>query len=345
MIASTLFSGGGLADIGFRSAGYDIGFGIEYHPPAAEIYKLNFGHDSLKDLLEADPADYDRPDYLHLSSPCQSFSGGNVNGEEKDSDKALAQKCCDFVEYHRPARLSIENVPAYRGSESFKKLISEVSKIYEHVSIDTIDLATLGVPQNRWRLIVRASQEPHQPMYQVQTHSNKPDFFRKPFNNWWDCINDLIPDFQVSELTEKQKAAIEYFKPTRPFLIQRFGDRGGRNLTIRIADKPCWTILASRGGDVRSGNRTKVIDCVTEDGVCRSLNIRSIARLMSVPDSYQFPPDAIWHECWRVLGNGVPPMAMQRIAKSFDYQLQQPTGIKLDLPKTENEPPSFSTCI
>lgn len=320
MISATLFSGGGLADIGLQSAGYVPSCGIEYHPPAAEIYKLNFGHDPLMDLMEANPGDYDRPDYLHLSSPCQSFSGANVNGVENDSDKALSQKCCDFINYHRPVRLSIENVPAYKGSGSFKKLIMEVSEIYEHVSIDTIDLAIFGIPQNRRRLIVRASHEPHNAIYQVQAHINKPDLFLKPYTGWCGCIKDLIPDFQVSKLTENQKASIAYFKPKTPFLIERFGNRGERHLTVRNSDQPCWTILASRGGCTNSGNRTKVIDCVTEDGVCRSLNLRAVARLMSVPDYYQFPPDAIWHECWRVLGNGVPPVAMAAIARSFEYK-------------------------
>jgi site-specific DNA-cytosine methylase len=89
MIAATLFSGGGLADIGLKAAGYDPVWAIEYHQPAAEIYRANFNHDSLQDLLTADPRNYLSPDYLHLSSPCQSFSGANTSGGEKSNDLLL----------------------------------------------------------------------------------------------------------------------------------------------------------------------------------------------------------------------------------------------------------------
>ncbi len=317
MISSTVFSGGGLADIGLNAAGHRVAWAIEYHQPAAQIYQLNFGHNPLQDLLKANPADYCTPDYFHLSSPCQSFSAGNINGVEHDGDLALAQKCADFIRWHQPEKLSIKNVPAYKNSKSFELLKAVIICIYPHVTIDTVDFATFGVPQYRRRLILRASFDQMQPLYLSETHSKQPGLFHKSFVGWWEVIKDLIDDFQVSPLTDKERSAIELRKPQPPFLIQRFGDRGNRSLTIREAHEPCWTILASRGGDAKSGNRTRVIDVVTEDGICRSLNLRAVARLMSCPDTYSFPVGAQWHECWQVLGNGVPPLAMKAIAGSF----------------------------
>jgi DNA (cytosine-5)-methyltransferase 1 len=317
MIAATLFSGGGLADIGLVAAGYTPVWAIEHHQPAADIYQCNFGHDSLNDLLTAAPADYPAIDYLHLSPPCQSFSGANKKPGEKKEDLTLSQKSADFIHWHQPERLSIENVPAYKDSESFALLMKTINAIYPYHTIDTLDLATFGVPQNRRRLIIRAAFDPIEPLYLSQTHSHKPGLLHRPLNNWYDAIADLIPQFKERRLTDKQVQAIDYFKPTPPFLIECVGARRKRGSIVRSRYQPCWTILASRGGDVRSGNRTNVIDVVTEDGLCRSLNLRAVARLMSCPDTYQIPEGAQWHECWRVLGNGVPPLAMQAIAQSF----------------------------
>jgi DNA (cytosine-5)-methyltransferase 1 len=317
MIAATLFSGGGLADIGLKAAGYDPVWAIEYHQPAAEIYRANFNHDSLQDLLTADPRNYLSPDYLHLSSPCQSFSGANTSGGEKSNDLLLVKKCADFICWHQPPKLSIENVPNYSKSKSFETLTKVVNGIYPHITIDTVDVATFGVPQSRRRLFLRASFEPIQPLYLSQTHSATPDLFTKPLVGWWEAIHDLIDDFLVSEITDKELRSIEHHKPKPPFLIQRVGVYPGKFAQIREAHEPCWTIRACTGGDVRSGNRYRVIDVVTADGVCRSLNLRSIARIMGCPDTYQLPATSELHEIWRVLGNGVPPLAMQAIAESF----------------------------
>jgi DNA (cytosine-5)-methyltransferase 1 len=328
MISATLFSGGGLADLGLAAAGYRPVWGIEYHQPAAEIYQLNFGHNPLKDLLAAQPGDYPTPDYLHLSNPCQRFSLANPKKGEKVEDTALAERSTEFIRWHQPARLSIENVPGYKGSDSFKLLVKAVEGIYPYHTINTPDFAQFGVPQNRKRLILRAAFEPISPLYLSYTHREQSNLLQMSFEGWESVLHDILDDFDVSRVTEKQMKAIRRAEPAFPILIQRVGVYPGKFAAIREAHQPSWTILASKGGDNDSGNRTKVIDVITQDGICRSLNIRAVARLMSVPDSYQFPENAQWHECWRVLGNGVPPLAMQRIAESFDHQIQQPTGIK-----------------
>lgn len=327
MIAATLFSGGGLADSGLKAAGYDLSWGIEYHQPAADIYHHNFGHSPFADLLSAHAGDYCTPDYLHLSSPCQSFSLANTQQGEKTEDLALAKKCCEFIRWHQPAKLSIENVPAYKDSKSFELLLDSVNVVYPYYTIDVPDFAQFGVPQNRKRLFLRAAFEPISPLYLSYTRREQSNLLQMGFEGWYNTLYDILDDFDVSRVTEKQMAAIRELEPVFPILIQRVGTFAGKLPVIREAHRPSWTILASRGGDVNSGNRTKVMDVITQDGICRSLNIRAVARLMSCPDSYQFPAGAQWHECWRVLGNGVPPLAMQRIAESFDYQPQQPTGV------------------
>jgi DNA (cytosine-5)-methyltransferase 1 len=317
MISATLFSGGGLADTGLKAAGYDIGWGIEYHKPATEIYRANFHHDTYQDLLAADPWTYRSPDYLHLSSPCQSFSGANTKAGEKAHDLLLAEKSADFIKWHQPPRLSIENVPRYRNSDSFKELTEAVQGIYPHITTDTVNFMNFGCPQSRVRVILRASFTPLQPLKSFYTHSVTPNLFLKPLVSWWDVISDLTDDFLVSDITTKEQRSIDYHKPKPPFLIQRVGVYSGKLAQIRDRYQPCWTIRAATGGDPVSGNRHRVIDVVTADGMCRSLNLRSIARIMSCPDTYQLPATSELHEIWRCLGNGVPPLAMQAIAQSF----------------------------
>jgi DNA (cytosine-5)-methyltransferase 1 len=318
MKSATLFSGGGLADCGVQSAGGNIRWGLEYHRPAADIYQANYHHDPYGDLLDSDPRDFEPVDYLHLSSPCQSFSDANSDKGEKASDLLLAHKCGEFIKVLRPIFVSIENVPAYKGSDSLLAIMKVLSSNYKHIDSTDVDFANFGVPQNRKRVIIRASNMPLKPLHEMYTHGSERTFFVKQYESWYDHIIDLKDDFQETQFTVNQLRSIEHFKPKTPYLIKCIGFRGRNSFgAVREWDRPSWTICASSGGDNRSGNRYKVIDMVGKDGRCLSLTHRAVARLMGCPDSFILPKTSKPHEIWRVLGNGVPPIAMRSIVQSF----------------------------
>ena len=74
-----------------------------------------------------------------------------------------------------------------------------------------------------------------------------------------------------------------------------------RNLTVRTADEPIYTIKASRAW--------------LDQGRVVRLTPRALARFQSVPDSYQLPARAAL--ACRTIGNAVPCLVAQRVTESL----------------------------
>jgi DNA (cytosine-5)-methyltransferase 1 len=306
---ATLFSGGGGADLGFYNAGLIPIWGIEYDRAIAELYQLNFGHDPYNDLLNVSPSQYDRPDLLHASPSCPSWSGAKVNGVETELDRTLSAKVCEFIEYLQPNWVTIENVPKYRTSKSCEQIIHTLSKLGYEWTYDVVDAADFGVPQNRSRFILRASKERvgFLPLAHCYTHAGKRI-------GWQAALLDIIPDLPDSTLTKNQLRCKAESKHKGDILIQRVGYRDGS--MIRPAHLPSWTIRASLGDDGHGGNRNRVIDLTHGDEV-KYLNARALARLQSFPDSYQLPPEIGASKLYRAIGNAIPVVMAQRIGDSL----------------------------
>lgn len=320
LTVGTICSGGGFADIGFQQVGSKIIWGIEYDRAIADLYKLNLGHDPYQDLLMADPRKYERPDILHASPSCPSFSGAKTNGIETELDIALSAKVCEFIKYLKPKWVTIENVPKYRNSRSCEQIICTLVKLGYRWTCTVVDAADYGTPQNRLRVILIASRTELSLLSLRQTHAEMPQNILFGRQQKWasieQALEDLIPTLPESKLTVTQVNTISKLKPPpRKFLIQRIGHRDQKP-QLRCASEPAWTIKASIGDDYHGGNRNKVIDYVCPSGVF-SLNARALARLQSIPDSYQLPAEVGANKLYRAIGNGVPPLLTVAICRSI----------------------------
>lgn len=319
LTCGTIFSGGGGYDIGTKQAGFMPIWGIEYDRKLADLYRLNFGHDPYQDLLAADPRNYDRVDLLHLSPPCVNFSKAKSNAIELDVDRQLADKCCEFIEYLQPQFVTIENVPQYLHSNSYSFLVNCLKRQGYLVVNDFVDAANFGAATNRLRLIIRASKYPMGMLAESHNRRQVNTLFgvRESWISWHDAIADLFDDLPDSQLTINQLRAIsQSFWRDGDYLIQRVGYRNSRGALIRPIHMPCWTLIASLGGDRRSGNRNHVINAVVGDRV-KSLNARALARIQSFPDLYQLPPDLGASTLYRAIGNSVAPKVAEAICHSL----------------------------
>lgn len=70
MTGATLFSGFGGADLGMKAAGIDVLWGIEIDDAIAGVARANGLHVTTQDVTEADPAEYERVDFIHASPVC-----------------------------------------------------------------------------------------------------------------------------------------------------------------------------------------------------------------------------------------------------------------------------------
>jgi len=204
----SLFTGGGGSDCGAKAAGLLPVGGIELDPYPAALYEANFGHPLRREnILDTPIHDLPDMDFLWASNPCPSFSTAKTNGGETPEDIALAQKTAAIIRTKRPRYFALENVRGYADSESFAAILSRLDAEGYNYHWAIYDAASFGVPQNRMRLILRASRDPLGDL--LPTHSKHGGLWWQPHRGWYDAVADLLQSCKTSHLTERQIKALE----------------------------------------------------------------------------------------------------------------------------------------
>ena len=273
---TSLFSGGGGADLGAIAAGFEPCESLEYDPQIAEVHQANIGGKMhVMNILDCDPFKFECPDLLHASPVCKSYSTANANKGEKQLDIDCAHKVAEFIKVLQPPTFTLENVQAYGKDKAFNIILEMLYSQDYWVTYQVLNSADFGVPQSRRRLILMAVKGGFiPPLPPKQKHIG-----------WYEAIADRVhdlPDSQLAdwqlralpkELTESlllsgtyvnhsnkipdmrspgkpcftQTATIDKH-PTRCILIENTGARSDRPLQTRAADEPIWT-LRSMGQD------------------------------------------------------------------------------------------------
>lgn len=225
--SASMFSGGALFDIGAQMAGYKILWGIEWDDKIAAVARLNGFPVITGDVTKFDFTILARPDHLHASPPCPNFSVAKTNGEETEFDVAMAESVCKAIEYFKPDTFTLENVPAYVHSQSFKRIINTLHSMAYFVDWQNLNSANFGVPQTRNRLWVRASR-------------NLMMLYPEPVKwvGWYEAIEDLIPTLPDAEFAPWQLARLP--KEYKDFMI----GKGTYSSSIE-REQPAQTITAN----------------------------------------------------------------------------------------------------
>jgi len=245
----SLFSGAGGSDLGAIAANLTPIGGIELDPYAAALHRANFGEGIREeDILDAPIAKLPDFDFLWTSNPCPSFSSAKTDGEETELDIALAQKVADIIIAKKPRYFALENVRGYLGSKSYGVIFNALEALGYNTHAGIYDVANYGIPQNRVRLILRASRDRLQLLQ--PTHAKTADLFHQQWNGWYDAIADLLPLCKPTHLTKKQIQSLENKGWSDSALVEG-KDSPSRDRTIRSLQEPCMTITANSGGGGR----------------------------------------------------------------------------------------------
>lgn len=196
------FSGCGGTSQGFKQAGFDVAFGLDFDYDAACSFKLNFPEakfinadirtiatNCIDELFEINSSS------LTLFSgcaPCQPYSRQNSNKKKDDPRLDLLKEFSRFVEYYLPDFVFIENVPGMQNLKknegSFKKFINMLSFHGYNVDFKVLPAAWFGVPQTRERLVLLAAKN-YNAVLPIQTHGLEDS----PYSTVRDWIGSLPP--------------------------------------------------------------------------------------------------------------------------------------------------------
>lgn len=239
----TIFSGGELFGIGAKQAGYEHVWGVEYDDKIASVARLNGFNVLTGNVLDVERwEDLPMVDHFHASPPCPNFSVAKTNGGETELDIQLADAVCWFIRNKARRTVTIENVMAYRKSESFKRIMKTLEDCGYFVEWSNLNAADFGVPQTRRRLIVRASRELLKP-------------YPAPVKwvGWYEAIEDLIPTLPETEFAPWQmdRSPEEY----RNFLLGQ-----GSRSTPKSEHEPTETITANNNQSAVKAFLTSQVD-------------------------------------------------------------------------------------
>lgn len=340
---ASLFTGIGLLDQGYRNAGLNHAWGLEYDPKLAEIANTNIdGGVRVMNILDANPFHFDKVDVLHASPVCKSYSAANANKGEKQLDVDCALKVCEFLRVLQPKYFTLENVEAYRYTHrdgkitAFGYIIETLNSLGYWVNYSVLNAADFGVPQSRRRLVLIAVKEGFiAPLLQREKHIG-----------WYEAIKDLVHDLPDSKLADWQLKALpseikdhlflsqQYNNfetnknvyavdrcapsftltstnaahPLKAILIENTGARNDRELQTRDAEEPCWTLRAmGQDGHYHRANALLNARIV-------ALDIECLARLHSVPRGFIFSGNKALDG--KGIGNGCCPLKFEKIARA-----------------------------
>lgn len=162
MKVADLFAGVGGMSEGFRMAGFDIKFAVEFDPDIAEAYKLNhtktevFPCDICTIDVEKLHKKYRDIDVIVGGPPCQGFSQKGKRLSINDPRNFLFQQFVRFVNTFKPKYFVLENVPNIITTENgfFKdQIVDAFSDLGYEVTYAILCAADYGVPQDRRRAI------------------------------------------------------------------------------------------------------------------------------------------------------------------------------------------------
>ena len=329
---ATLFTGGGLFDVGARAAGYTHLWGVERDAEIADVARANGFAVTVADVLDCDPHDFAIPTLLHASPPCPNFSQAKAHGVETPLDTALGEKVGEFIRVLRPHLVTIENVWGYRGSRAFAAILRALDESGYLYDVAHVDASDYGVPQSRKRLWLRAVRGGLVPYLPPKV---------RPKVGWYAAIEDLLNDLPESRFANWQLARLPKEFAGEFFVVpQQSDDKKGTEtgygcprrspnepaLTITAHQNAAWykAFILSGGGNTNMDETVEASMSKTRErawlssGRVVSMTPRALARFQSVPDSYALPGSRAL--ACRVIGNGCPPKLVEALLRELSQR-------------------------
>lgn len=302
-----LFSGIGGASEGAKAAGMTPVLAMDWDQEALDIHEHNnetcvhvcatFPMD-----VEAIPFPTDRPFLVHASPPCTRLSTMQmeINPEKKRQAVELVEWYLQTALRVSPNWWSMEQVDHFMIRDVLTRLRRSHPK---HVDFVSIDLAELGVPQHRQRILagpphlvdkLRAyrSKERYVPASKALAATLPPEaaFLRNSITNRRVCARPKPTAFSAASLRKPEPTGLERAKPSA---------------SSRSIDKVAFVVVTTCALRI----------CDARFKTLRIVSPKEMAALQGFPRGFKFPHSTTKKRMRRGLGNAISPIAIQVMLK------------------------------
>jgi DNA (cytosine-5)-methyltransferase 1 len=339
----SLFSGGGLMDLGFVNAGYKIIWANDVDKFAVRAYKTNIGdHIIEKDISNIRISDIPDSDVIIGGFPCQPFSFSGSNEGVNDKNGKLAYQFYRVIKVKKPIAFVAENVKGLTTKTHGEFLIKFVEMLKElgyKVTYETLLASEFGVAQNRERVFIVGIREDH----------NKEFNFNKLQKT--EKVNIRTALGAIEGLPNHENT-MKYFTQQAVFGGLKRGGKGGTyGMRIQEWENASNTLRSHIGKDgidfihpdcglnnnylsniykLKLENSNIDLNQKAEEIVSnyrpRRLSARECLRIQSVPDTYFFVDQSVQEILkstpelavpvtaqFKVIGNGVPTLLAKKV--------------------------------
>lgn len=337
--AVSLFSGCGGMDLGAEQSGKaKTVWAIDSEHWAVETFRRNIGHQIVEGDVTATEVPDVECDILLAGPPCQDYSTLWNHDGLKTARGNLFREVARFLDVLRPAGFVLENVPgllsanrgaawtlvrhALRSPSSFSPKTREnhAAPVRYNLSAQVVDMAHLGVPQHRERLIVVGVR---------RDLEIRPPSIPTPFSDSPPTVRDALevnpiplgaPNHELGLDSDTVVERLKLIPPGSNFSAVPEGHRlAVKGLISHVyrrldPDKPSYTIIAGGGGGTHGYHHVEP----------RRLSNREKARLQGFPDDFVFEfgseardAKSAYPRVRRQVGNAVPPPAAAVIVSAL----------------------------
>lgn len=324
----SLFSGAGGLDLGFVRAGFDIAMANEFDKKIWATYEKNHKAPLIKgDIRDIKESDFpDEVDGIIGGPPCQSWSEA---GALRGIDDERGQLFFDYIRILRdkqPKFFLAENVSgmlANRHSEAVQNIVSRFEECGYDVTIDLVNAADYGVPQDRKRVFYIGFRKDLNIKFKFPEPTTPLPEQKKTLR---DAIGDLVDTAVPALPKNKTNGALKI--PNHEYFVGAYSTIFMSRNRVRSWDQQAFTVQASgrqcqlhpQAPEMILVEKNKRIFVPGKEHLYRRLTVRECARIQGFPDDFEFIYTDI-DTGYKMIGNAVPVDLAYIIAKSIKQYL------------------------
>ncbi len=339
------FSGCGGTSQGFRNAGLNPVFALDFDREASATYKRNFlsTHFENRDIryfrtkaLEPILDKYQgEPTLFCGCAPCQPFTRQNTNKPEKDQRVNLLNSFSRFVQAYLPDYIFIENVPGFqklKQDSPLHKFRSVLNKLEYFHDVKIIAAQDYGVPQRRRRLVLIASRLADID-FPEPTHGPEANTDYSSVREWIDDLPPLQAGEEHSAVLNHRAAQLSELNLERIRNTPPEGDRSHWPEYLRLECHKRHNGHTDVYGRMKwdspaSGLTTRCISLSNgrygHPEQDRAISVREAACLQTFPREFEFYGSL--NSQARQIGNAVPARLAEVIGQHFIEHWEQHQG-------------------
>lgn len=305
----SLYAGVGGICLGFKQSGFDIIWSNEWDKNSCITYRENFNHKLIEgDIWDINEKSLDKIDVLCAGFPCQAFSVAGYRKGFKDKRGQHFFRILDFIEYHQPKVVFLENVKNLKNHDKGKtfKTIKNLLEERHYVVFDKVlnTKEVTDIPQNRERIFIVGFKKDiiSNDLFEFPKPTNKLKSIKKllEVNN----DNSLIytNNFKHYDLLlSEMKSENTLYQWRRQYVRENKNDS-------------CPTLTANMG----TGGHN--VPLLINDNQIRKLSPKECFNFQGFPENYRLPNLAKSH-LYKQAGNSVTVPVIRKIAQLIKNKL------------------------